>query len=206
MSVDISTLGWATVTARSGAVLSGAAFTIKNASLVTVASGVTDANGQITGSLNPGQYTVTVAGVTKTVDVVQGETGTVELGLTEISTIPTALAVTTTPQDMTMVGGWAVTVTVGDRPIRVEAHIPAVLSSGSVTFVWRLEEDTVLVNAATYTMSAANGYRPLRLCGRRNPAAGSHTYRVRLATLAGTANMSMLVDAQYPAQLQVFSV
>jgi hypothetical protein len=72
VSVDVSTLGWATVQSRTGDVEAGVAFTVRDSGSTVVLSGVTDANGQITGSLAAGQYAVTVGSVTKTVDVVDG--------------------------------------------------------------------------------------------------------------------------------------
>lgn len=69
MAVDISTLDWATVQDRRGNVRAGRAYTITSGS-TTVLSGVTNADGQMTGSLEAGEYTLSVAGVvTKSVVV-----------------------------------------------------------------------------------------------------------------------------------------
>jgi hypothetical protein len=65
---DISVLPWSTVTDVAGNSRADLPFTIKKAG-VTVLSGVTDAAGQMNGNLEAAEYTVTVAGITKTVQV-----------------------------------------------------------------------------------------------------------------------------------------
>jgi hypothetical protein len=125
--------------------------------------------------------------------------GGVELGHARITSSPAAA--TTTVTDIT---GLSVTVTVGMRPIVVEAYLPTVqqlTGTGSVAAALYEGATLLQLDQHTLTVNQNSAFNPkVRLA----PSAGSHTYKVRISTSANTA--SIFADALFPAYIQVVEV
>lgn len=130
--------------------------------------------------------------------------GGIELGYAEITADATRAS--TTPAD---VAGLSTTVTVAARPIIVTFGAGAVTngsaSGGAIAYL--LEDGSKIGSAFTFDTAAATVF-PVHRQVRRSPAAGSHTYKIQLATfVTGTATIKADSGATYgPASIGVYQV
>ena len=114
-----------------------------------------------------------------------------ELGYAEITSSFTQVAAATTDYDIT---GLSVTVTVGTRPILLEAYLPTVAHTvANSTVILRVYEGATLLQVVTEatpaTGGALSGARIARV--RLAPSAGSHTYKAVIRTqTAGTITVT----------------
>jgi len=125
----------------------------------------------------------------------------VELGYAEITSNFTTGTAANTVYPVT---GLSVTVTTGSKPVMVEAFLPAITAlAGTMDVSCQLYEDGTVIQASSETSSATANKSVIGTPRvRRNPAAGSHTYDVRLK--ANIANgMIALANAAFPAFIQV---
>lgn len=137
---------------------------------------------------------------------VRGGTSGTELGYTEVTNY-SAVAVTSSLADC---AGLSVTVTVGSRPIFVQAYIPATsltFSAANARFEMALlESSTILQLADTPGKSASSGSAIVGgsvFCAvRLAPSAGSHTYKVQVKAF-GTTAASYTSGATFPAFIRV---
>lgn len=105
------------------------------------------------------------------------------------------------------VTGLSITVVTGLRPVIIEAYIPSMFNAGATadttTQIW---EDGSVVQADAITGSAtANKSVPGHAVVRRNPAAGSHTYDVRVKSNI-TGAITVTAGVGFPAWIQVREV
>lgn len=110
----------------------------------------------------------------------------VELGYASITTDATNNS--TTPAD---VSGLTVTVTTATRPIVVVFDCNSV-NNGNANGGVRIDilQDGVVIGRASSLVNSASASWPVHREIRRSPAAGSHTFKIQLATLAaGTATI-----------------
>ena len=125
-----------------------------------------------------------------------------ELGYTESTTL--SFATTTTLADVT---GMAVTVTVGTRPIIIEAYIPvSTVNAGGRSRLAILESSTPLNLADTSQINASGTSGTInaraRLGGASQPSAGSHTYKLQGAVVTATAG-TLAAGATFPMFIRV---
>jgi hypothetical protein len=82
------------------------------------------------------------------------------------------------------VTGMSVSATVaGDRRYRISANVPSVERNGTLNFVVQLQEDGTTIQHARW--DATNIVTPCALTVYRTPTAGTKTYKLRVAALAG---------------------
>jgi hypothetical protein len=126
----------------------------------------------------------------------------IELGYAEITSNfgPTAGGANT----IYAITGLSTTVTVGSRPVRIEAFLPdAIPSVANATVTLLIYEDGSFVesNAVAGSATASKRTNPHTIV-RRNPAAGSHTYDARIKSdIAATITVEAGVG--FPAWIQV---
>ncbi len=104
-----------------------------------------------------------------------------------------------------LVTGLQVTVTVGSRPllVMVSAKIQHTVSGSAVAL--SIEEDGTQVVDAGWTCPANSAVGSIHRAKRTAPAAGTHTYRVRITT-TGSGNGLVLASATSPALLEVLQL
>ena len=135
------------------------------------------------------------------------EGGTVLLGSTAITTagnITTAVTVNTITA-VNVSGGWTVTVTTASRPVRVAAYVNKITHSSTGNAVVLLYQDGSLVQAASFDPAVATKGSACTLVWFGSPAAGSHTYEVKVVSNV-TGNLVMWTDPTTPAFLTVMAV
>lgn len=132
---------------------------------------------------------------------ISGDSGR-ELGYAQITS-----NLTSTSSTLADATGLTTTVTTGARPVVVEFHLPNWTNSATnFGIALAILEDGVSIWSTTaqeYTANATNGAMNARV--RRNPAAGSHTYKVQLASYlsSGTQTVTIVAAATAPAFITV---
>lgn len=134
----------------------------------------------------------------------QGPSGNVELGYAEITSNATA----TNPSPAADIAGLTTTVEVSDRPIeiRVQGYL---LTNSVATSGWNLiinEDNTTdyYVDAMKVVGTAGSGKGAHGIL-RRNPAAGTHTYKVKWSRVV-SGDLTLFAAATQPAFIQVVEV
>lgn len=121
-----------------------------------------------------------------------------ELGYTQVTNY-SAVAMNTTPADAASL---TTTVTVGTRPIVIQAVMPASsVAAAASARILIMEGATALQVADTVETAGAKSTGTVRAVVRLAPTAGSHTYKVQMATTSSTGTYSS--NALYPALIHV---
>lgn len=122
-----------------------------------------------------------------------------ELGYAEVLNYST-VATSTTPGDA---AGLAVTVTTGTRPIFVEAFMPSTaVNAAGRSRMSILEGATVLQLGDSCSVASGLVTGCLCISVRLTPTAGSHTYKIQMATVIA-ASGSYTSGATFPAYIRV---
>ena len=132
------------------------------------------------------------------------ETSGVELGYAEITSNFTSGGVANTIYAVT---GLTTTVTVGSRPVRIDGLLQAVLPSASTTTVSALiyEDGSFVGGISSVGSATANKRLGMTPWLRRAPAAGSHTYDIRVKSDI-TATLTVESGVGFPSAIQVREV
>jgi hypothetical protein len=169
--------------------------------------GATTSGAPVAGTFAKGDWVIdqsgiiwvcTTAGTPGTWTAIQPNT---ELGYAQITS-----SFTTTSGTAVDVTGLTTTVTVGARPIRIEVGGQYLQNNtaGDGLLLYIVEDGTVVAQQEVGFGSANETYG-VALNARRNPAAGSHTYKVQLQmVIGGTAKLGAAATA--PAYIQVVQV
>lgn len=132
-----------------------------------------------------------------------GGGGGQELGYAELSA-----DFSTASTSLVDVTGFAVTVTIGSRPVRIDVFVPRMDETASnAQAVLEIYDNTAgaRVKAGAVWMHAdGNGSGGVLVSARHAPAAGSRTYKVRMSVSAGTGGLHNITGS--PAHLLVTEI
>jgi hypothetical protein len=138
-----------------------------------------------------------------------GDAANTELGRAEISDpsyfITTTMTGGIVANSVNAGVGWTKTVTVGDRPVVIWVFCPSISTTIAGIVNVYLYRDGVQVQAALM-QQLANVRLPVSLRFRDNPAAGEHTYEVKLNQSNAGALVSIGAHLTLPAQMQIVTV
>jgi hypothetical protein len=120
-----------------------------------------------------------------------------ELGYAEITSSVTSTAAFASPDDVT---GLTITINVGSRPFMLEAFCANLSNSGTGQSVIQLYDTTAAAGLTLGYNQAGAGIGMTVVPKRRlNPAAGSRSYKLRVARLSANGTVTLFADAADPA-------
>lgn len=132
----------------------------------------------------------------------------IELGYAEITTDFTSTTQYTAAGVGADITGLSVTVTASARPLLITVWSPRVYQANATQgVIVGIEEDNVEVAIGRWDQHATTQEGvPLVVRVRRNPSAGSHTYKATLASFGGSGISTFTASAGAPAHIQVVEV
>lgn len=201
----------AEATARAAAL--GMPLGLTGATQATRYVGATTSGAPATGTFAIGDFVIDRANGYLWICTTAGSPGTwtrvgggTELGYSEITTPPSSLTGTTAITD---ISGVTTTVTVGSRPIVVEAYIGwAGITAGSAPLVGNLlirEGSTTLQYARVVSVTSGQGVAS-HLAVRLAPSAGSHTYKLSWNLVNSANTFAITADPTGPVFITVREV
>jgi hypothetical protein len=128
---------------------------------------------------------------------------TTELGYAEITANPPDSS-SNTPADVT---GLSITITAPGGPIEIMAYSEGLKNNaaGGGVAIYIVEDGTIVQTGFGQVAGASETLGPFTVVSRRQPSAGSHTYKVQFGRLFGTGTATLNATATAPTFIRAVS-
>lgn len=123
----------------------------------------------------------------------------------ELATVHNSANFTTASTTDVDVTGMSVTVTTGTRPLDIFVSLLVQNNTAGVQTEVQLLEDGVVVGGMINSAASASSWFPVTFITRRNPAAGSHVYKLQ-AKVDAASSLTIYGGSSYTADMSVVEV
>jgi hypothetical protein len=123
----------------------------------------------------------------------------------ELATAHLSTNFATTSLSLVDVTGMSVTVTAGTRPLNITVSMLGQNGTAATQSELNLLEDGVIVGGSIFSPAANGNWVPVSFTIRRNPAAGSHVYKLQ-AKVDAASTATFFGGTTYAADMSVIEV